>query len=103
MTGTRAKQSEGDSGPTIGVLGDRWALVPNPAGASGRGSPACHDRSPFLTIACTCGYGMHLHETQLEEIPAGVELELRCHRCRKPLVIPADFVRSAIAEAWAPA
>jgi hypothetical protein len=78
-----------------------WTIAPNPAYA-GRTprplQPACHDRSPFLTVQCACGYELHLHETQLAGIAATDEIATRCHQCADPLIFPVTQLRGAFTQ-----
>jgi hypothetical protein len=85
-------------GPALAEVAGRWQLAPNARLSGGPLAPTCHDRTPFVAILCRCGYGLHVHEPQLEAITAGAELEARCHRCRTVLVLPIELVRSAIAD-----
>lgn len=95
----------------IGGLGPErakrgWGLVKNP------GYPdeprimvsACHDRSPFLTVRCDCGYSMHFHETQLDALPKNAEIVTRCHRCQAEMVFPMGWFPAAFkqmrADGW---
>jgi hypothetical protein len=59
---------------------------------------ACHDGSPFLTVCCSCSYAMHLHESQLDAVPATVvELVMPCHACGKLLTPRLADLRAAFA------
>jgi hypothetical protein len=77
-----------------------WVLIPNP-GYEGEPRPmtsACHDGTPFLTLQCSsCERPMHMHESQIEGMRDGVEIEARCPSCRETSVITAMFVRHAFA------
>ena len=78
-----------------------WALVHNPEYAGMDPRPmraACHDGSPFLTILCTCGAAMHLHESQILALPQQVEIESPCHGCGTPLVFPPGALAAGFAE-----
>jgi len=78
-------------------------LSPNPAVPPGtHPAPACHDGSRFLTIQCRCGFFLHVHETQLEHVPDGAEVALRCTVCRAAPGYDAATVRAAIRAAWEP-
>lgn len=77
---------------------DGWTLVPNPGYT---GDPrllesVCHDRSPFLTLACTkCGEPMHIHETQLAGAPNIATVDTRCPSCSQMAVASVQFFREA--------
>lgn len=88
------------AGPAIQLLTDRWSIVHAAGEARGLGSPACHDRTPFVSIVCVCGYPIHLHEPELDSTAAGDDLAVRCPRCRKWLGVPVDLIRRALTEAW---
>jgi hypothetical protein len=84
-----------------------WALIPNPAyaGQTPRIVEAvCHDRSPFVTVRCSCGSDMHLHESQTDGIPPDAELATTCRTCAQTLVFPPGYFRAAFqrlrAEGW---
>lgn len=73
-------------------------LVPNPSYAGKTPRPllaACHDRTPFLTAQCDCGYQLHLHESQLATLPDHAIIETRCHACGGQLVFPPHFFEDA--------
>jgi hypothetical protein len=82
-----------------------FRLVPNPAFV---GSPriidaVCHDRTPFLTVHCSCGAEMHIHESQI----AGLEdttIASFCKGCRGLLEFPPGFIAGAFeqmrADGW---
>jgi hypothetical protein len=78
-----------------------WALVDNPAWAGktpgdGTLEPACHDKSHFVTIACTCGEQMHIHESQL----AGHDFDdigAPCKGCGELLLFPPGVLPGAFA------
>src|SRR4051812_30919392 len=77
-----------------------WTIAPNPAFAEQTPrplTPACHDGSPFLTIRCTCGENMHLHETQIAAVPAVDAIGARCPACRAVLEF-GDELRQAFAD-----
>jgi hypothetical protein len=79
-----------------------WKLVPNPklVGVDrSKLEPACHDKTPFLTIECSCGYRMHIHLSQIENVPYEV-LVSRCHRCGELLFFDKEWLINAIREAW---
>jgi ribosomal protein S27E len=75
-----------------------WVLAPNPvyAGKTPRIlEAACHDRTPFLTIRCSCGNELHVHESQIEAIAAATEIAVRCISCGNPLVFPPGYLAAA--------
>jgi ribosomal protein S27E len=80
----------------------QWTWVESPAYAGRRPSPlqaGCHDRSPFLTVACSrCGEQMHLHETQLSHVPTSAEIGSRCKGCGELLVFPPGTFARGFAE-----
>lgn len=78
-----------------------FVLVENPAYAGKKPIPveaACHDRTPFITVRCSCGYELHLHESQIERVPDHAEIASRCHECGKPLIFPPGFFKAAFQE-----
>lgn len=79
-----------------------WELVDNPDWTDLRPrklDPACHDGSPFITIHCNaCGDDMHLHETQVKNVPANQGIAAACKGCGRPLVFQAGFLPDAFAE-----
>jgi hypothetical protein len=78
-----------------------WTLVPNPelAGKEPRLlTAACHDRTPFLTAVCRCGAAMHLHESQLAELPPEAEVAANCKGCGELLVFPPGWFAAGFAE-----
>ncbi len=76
-----------------------WELIDNPSLPSDHGdlTPACHDGSPFLTILCSCGDAMHIHETQIANLTRADEVHSRCRGCHKPLVLGGDWLLEAFA------
>lgn len=85
---------------------ERWTLVPNPAHKpAGNPTPACHDRSRFMTIQCRCGNAMHVHETQLARPTADGLVVVICKPaiggCGEILEIDLAYLWNAIDEAWA--
>jgi hypothetical protein len=77
-----------------------WEIVDNPAYAGQtprRLRAACHDRSPFLTIRCDCGFDMHLHETQLRSLPADAVIGMPCKGCRELLTFTPGHLQGAFA------
>jgi hypothetical protein len=75
-------------------------FVENPAFAGQTPRPltaSCHDRSPFVTIRCTCGADMHLHETQLAPVPTSTAIGVRCQSCREPMVFEPGELEGAFA------
>jgi len=81
---------------------NKWTLIPNPA-LRGKDpaklKPICHDRTPFLTIQCSCGYQMHIHQSQIENIPAETIISI-CHRCGDVLEFSKKWLLNAIKRAW---
>jgi hypothetical protein len=66
-----------------------WEWADNPAYAGRMPSPleaSCHDRSPFLTITCSCGAEMHIHETQIAQAPRGLPMGATCKGCGELLM-----------------
>lgn len=76
-----------------------WTLKPNPNFPAEHGDirAACHDGSPFLTIACSCGAEMHLHETQITGMQPRDELMTACKSagCGKPMLLGGKFLLDA--------
>lgn len=75
-----------------------FELVRNPAFEGRKPTPlqaACHDRTPFLTVRCSCGYELHLHESQLEQVPADYGIATSCHRCGELLDFEPGFFARA--------
>jgi ribosomal protein S27E len=58
----------------------------------------CHDRTPFLTIRCRCGYELHQHESRVAAIPDDAEIASRCLGCGELLVFPPGYFKEAFAE-----
>lgn len=78
-----------------------FELIPNPAyeGKTPRKLvTTCHDRSPFITIRCQCGYELHMHETQITHAPSDAEIVSRCHKCNKLLIFPPGLFKKAFRE-----
>jgi ribosomal protein S27E len=84
-----------------------WVILENPAFAGRKPTilqAACHDRSPFVTIRCRCGYELHQHESRVAMAPAGAEIAMRCLGCGELLLFPPGFFAGAFAtlrqEGW---
>lgn len=86
----------------------RYEVVENPAWKgvepSGLTESACHDLSHCFDIACQCGFTMHIHESQLAEVPSLAEVGSRCKGCGGLLLFPPGFFQGAFArmrrEGW---
>lgn len=84
-----------------------WVFAENPAFAGQQPrplQPACHDRSPFITVRCHCGAELHLHETQLAAVPGDTAIGVVCKGCGEALVfepgeLQAGFARMR-ADGW---
>jgi hypothetical protein len=77
-----------------------FTIVDNPAFQGRTPRPlqvACHDGTPFLTIRCGCGQDMHMHESQLDAVPAATTIAVRCPSCRAIHAL-GDEVRGAFAD-----
>ena len=78
-----------------------WQLVENPA-FEGRApaplKPDCHDRSPFITIQCECGFDNHVHESSIVEVPAIAAISTRCNECGEVMEFPPAFLHMAFFE-----
>jgi len=80
----------------------RWVLVPNPAWKGKKPQKAeilCHDKTPFITVKCDCGYMMHIHRSQIENVPFRIIIS-SCHRCGGVLEFDKEWLLNAIKEAW---
>ena len=78
-----------------------WELVDNPAYAGREPEPlepACHDRSPMLTVRCSCGSDMHFHETQIRGDVGDLPVGARCLGCGELLTFPPGYLNKAFAE-----
>ena len=80
---------------------DKWDLVENPAWA-GRAPQAlagseCHDHSHFVTIQCSCGEQMHMHETQTRSLPKHLGVGSMCKGCGDLLTFEPGFFRQTFA------
>lgn len=80
---------------------NEWKTVENPgwAGVEPRrltGSE-CHDRSHFVTVECSCGEQMHMHETQWQKAE-GLAIGSRCKGCGDLLVFPPSHFEGVLAE-----
>jgi hypothetical protein len=79
-----------------------WEIVENPAFAGQEphalGRATCHDGSPFITIACSCGFDMHLHETQIAAVPAGTVIATACKGCGDLLTFAPGQLEDAFAQ-----
>jgi hypothetical protein len=65
------------------------------------GKDFCHDGTPFLTVVCSCGSGMHLHKSQLDALPSYVEIvESTCKGCGNPLELSLSEMLQGIRESW---
>jgi hypothetical protein len=77
-----------------------WLWAENPAYAGrtpARLEPACHDRSPLVTIVCGCGAEMHMHETQVAGQELAVVVSL-CKGCGGELVFEPGWFAFAFAD-----
>lgn len=77
-----------------------WAIVQNPAwsGVTPRlVNASCHDGSAFLTVACTCGEQMHVHESQIAGLES-VEISAYCKGCGDTLAFGYGTLSSGFAE-----
>lgn len=63
-------------------------------------TPSCHDGSDHLGYVCAGGHENHLHRTQVEPLPRGVEIAARCQTCGRVMVIVREEVLAAMDEAW---
>lgn len=80
-----------------------WSFTPNPAWEGRTPDPsriACHDRTPFMTLLCSCGQEMHFHITQIAHVPDEDEIGSLCHGCGDPLLFNAGMMKGKIREAW---
>lgn len=81
---------------------DPWALVDNPAWAgktpSGLEHSGCHDGSHMLTVECSCGHQMHLHESQTRTVPRRLSIAAECKGCGELLTFEPGYVANAFAE-----
>jgi hypothetical protein len=81
----------------------QWVWADNPAYEGKTPRPltaACHDGTPFLTIACpACSAQGHIHESQIGGIslPLDVEFGFRCPECSVTSIVPAGFFTDAFA------
>lgn len=78
-----------------------WELVDNPVfygRARGLLEPDCHDRSPFVTIQCACGFDNHVHESSIVEVPPDRGIGSRCNGCQGILEFPPGVLHNAFAE-----
>jgi ribosomal protein S27E len=78
-----------------------WVVVPNP------GYPktprlieaACHDRTPFLTVACPlCGNSNHLHESQVAALDLHQIIAVRCQSCQRYTDMRVSMVHATFAQ-----
>jgi len=83
------------------VSGQNWELR-TPRSYLGRTPrllrPACHDRTPFLSIEHDCGERLHLHESQVRGLDRDTDILARCPSCSHLLLVPAAFLFDAFAE-----
>lgn len=79
-----------------------WKLIPNPEWKDQSPRPlgpaTCHDGSPFITVECTCGEHMHMHETQTAAVPDNLGVASRCHGCGEILQFQPGFFTGSFAE-----
>lgn len=79
-----------------------FELRQNPAFAGRTPRPLeamCHDRTPFITIVCECGFELHIHESSLAASRQfGAGLATRCHQCRELLTFPPGLLEDAFQE-----
>jgi ribosomal protein S27E len=79
----------------------KWVWQENPDYAGRKPTllePDCHDRSPFVTVRCGCGFDMHVHETQIANVPAEAEIGAACKVCGRLLTIPPGWLPGAFAD-----
>lgn len=78
-----------------------WELVPNPEWVNRVPQhfteSLCHDHSHFVTIECSCGEQMHMHQTQWERAPAWQGIASRCHACGKVLTFEPGYFQGVLA------
>jgi hypothetical protein len=80
-----------------------WDFIPNPAWEGRRPDVAgigCHDRTPFMTIRCSCGSEMHFHISQIERLADEDEALVLCRGCGEPLMFNVGMMKGKIREAW---
>lgn len=79
-----------------------WQIIDNPEWAGRKPRPLkaeCHDGSPFITILCPkCGADGHIHETQIQRVPADAEIAFRCSSCGRASIVPPGFFARGFAE-----
>lgn len=59
-------------------------------------TPSCHDRTPFITIRCDCRQEMHVHESQLADVPTR-KFGTTCLRCLQIIVVTKPEMERAFA------
>lgn len=78
-----------------------WLWVENPAyvGRMPQQLKAdCHDRSPFVTIKCSCDFDNHVHESSIIEVPPTATIGSRCNGCREVMEFPPGELHGMFAE-----
>jgi hypothetical protein len=78
-----------------------WQWIDNPTFAGKTPAPLkpdCHDRSPFITLHCTCGFDNHVHETSIVEVPPTAAIGSRCNGCGDVLEFPPGYLHAGFAE-----
>jgi hypothetical protein len=63
-------------------------------------TPTCHDGSDHLEMRCHRGHTNHLHRTQVEVLPRGVQVGGRCHACDAVIFMGREQILAALDEAW---
>lgn len=76
-----------------------WTLIDNPAWTDRNVpralKPACHDGSPFLTVECSCGNQMHLHESYTARVSRHLGIASQCKSCGEMLTFPPGLFHQA--------
>lgn len=77
-----------------------FEIVPNPDFEGRKPTKLdvlCHDRTPFVTVRCGCGYTLHLHESQIFDLH-DTTVVTECHSCHVRLTFPPGTFAAAFAE-----
>jgi hypothetical protein len=78
-----------------------WRTVANPNWAGRQPTPLagseCHDGTHFVTVQCSCGEQMHMHQSQWN-VAQGQGIASRCHGCSEVLLFEPGFFDKALSD-----
>lgn len=61
----------------------------------------CHDGTGYLEVMCPCGTAMHIHRSQIADMPHDADIVTRCSGCARMLGMEGKAVLGAIDLMWA--